>query len=229
MLHPIGAAQLLANCLDWRGRSPLSPRPLHEPVPAASSRRPWATVVRGRFEQSTRNTATASRRHGFMVPMRGLRAVAALHEPPDKDPKIWGGQRFQSPSLSAPHLWVFSLWFMVPMRGLWSVAATHEPVPAASSRRPWATVVRGRFEQSTRNTATASRRHGFWATNRGSWRTVDSLPAGAWSGSGWLGRNSSRESLPSLFSSQVSNAASRSCLPPFFAGDLGQACPRHAR
>jgi len=50
-----------------------------------------------------------------------------LHEPPDKDPKIRGGQRFQSPSLSAPNLWVFSLWFMVPMRGLWSVAATHEP------------------------------------------------------------------------------------------------------
>ena len=38
-----------------------------------------------------------------------------------------GGQRFQSPSLSAPHLWVFSLWFMVPMRGLRAVVATQEP------------------------------------------------------------------------------------------------------
>jgi len=69
--------------------------------------------------------------------------VGALHEPPDKDPKIWGGQRFQSPSLSAPHLWVFSLWFMVPMRGLRSVVATHEPVPATCSRRPWGAVIRG--------------------------------------------------------------------------------------
>ena len=55
------------------------------------------------------------------------RPELSLHEPPDKDPKMRGGQRFQSPSLSAPHLWVFSLWFMVPMRGVRAVVAPHEP------------------------------------------------------------------------------------------------------
>jgi len=54
---------------------------LREPVPADSSRRPWATVVRGRFEQSTHNAATGSRRHGFMVPMRGFWSLVATGEP----------------------------------------------------------------------------------------------------------------------------------------------------
>ena len=67
--------------------------PLHEPVPAASSRRPGATVVRGRFEQSTHNAATGSRRHGFMAPMRGFRAVVATHEPRER---AWGLGRRKS-------------------------------------------------------------------------------------------------------------------------------------
>ena len=73
-------------------------------MPAASSRRPWATLVRGRFEQSTHNAATGRSRHGFMVPMRGLQSVVAAHE-------------------SAGNL----RQFMVPMRGLRTVAAAHEP------------------------------------------------------------------------------------------------------
>ena len=50
-------------------------------MPATCSRRPWDAVVRGRPEPSIRNAATASRRHGFMAPMRDLRAVVATHEP----------------------------------------------------------------------------------------------------------------------------------------------------
>ena len=55
--------------------------PLHEPVPATGSRRPWATAVRMRLDHSTRNAATASRRHGLMLPMRGVRAVVATLKP----------------------------------------------------------------------------------------------------------------------------------------------------
>ena len=77
--HPLPSKAKDKPNLEQRpaGRFP----PLHEPVPAASSRRPGATVVRGRFEQSTHNAATGSRRHGFMAPMRGFRAVVATHEP----------------------------------------------------------------------------------------------------------------------------------------------------
>ena len=64
----------------------------------------------------------------FMGSHHGPNAAHGDHEPKAEDPKIRGGQRFQSPSLSAPHLWVLIRRFMERIHGPpTAVISTPEP------------------------------------------------------------------------------------------------------
>ena len=64
---------------DFRGRAQRVPT--HGPVPATCSRRPSRTAARTVPPLPTHNAVAAGRRHGFTVPMHGLRSVAAAHLP----------------------------------------------------------------------------------------------------------------------------------------------------
>ncbi len=74
-------AERRTGCTQVVGGFLPRPSPPWEPVPAVYNRRPRGASVRGWLELSTRNAATASRRHGFMVPIRGLRAGGSLPAP----------------------------------------------------------------------------------------------------------------------------------------------------
>ncbi|MBI5799780.1 MAG: ParA family protein [Verrucomicrobia bacterium] len=62
-------ASARASCVGRWGSTESHPT---RPVPAVCNRRPWGAAVRGHPEQSTRNAATATRRHSALAPSAGL-------------------------------------------------------------------------------------------------------------------------------------------------------------
>jgi len=58
------------------------------------------------------------------------------HEPKTGNPKIWDGQRFPSPSLSAPDLWVLIGRFMESRHGPQAAHWNHDRLSPADSGRP---------------------------------------------------------------------------------------------